>query len=215
MIERPKARPARPYFSSGPCAKPPGWNLPSFNTDALGRSHRGAIGKTRLAEAIGTEPDGLVPGHAGDPQLRSIATARILGEAVVHGWDISMAAKRMWWIEPSDAALIFRSFLPFLPLFVHPENAKGVNARFDVRVRKFPEARAVFAFREGELVVEGEPQGRVDCVLSGAPASMILVIHRRIGLIRSRYRIPPSRPRGSMSRTLGATSETPETTSIR
>ena len=52
MVDRPLRRPARPYFSSGPCAKPPGWNLSSFNTDALGRSHRGAIGKARLAEAI-------------------------------------------------------------------------------------------------------------------------------------------------------------------
>lgn len=135
-----------------------------------------------LAEAIGDEPDGYRPGHVGEPQLRSIAVARILGEAVVHGWDISMAAKRMWWIEPSDAALVFRSFLPFLPLFVNPERANGLNARFDVRVRKFPEARAVFAFSDGVLTVEGEPQGRVDCTMSGAPASMILVMHRRIGL---------------------------------
>ncbi|HVE24201.1 MAG TPA: maleylpyruvate isomerase N-terminal domain-containing protein [Sporichthya sp.] len=135
-----------------------------------------------LAAAVGDEPDGLRPGHAGEPLLRSTAVARVLGEAVVHGWDISMAAKRMWFIEPADAALIFRSFLPFLPLFVHPENAKGVTARFDVRVRKFPEARAVFAFKDGQLTVEGEPQGRVDCTLSGAAASMILVIHRRIGL---------------------------------
>jgi phosphoserine aminotransferase len=52
MVERPAARPARPYFSSGPCAKPPGWSLFSFDIEALGRSHRGAIGKARLAEAI-------------------------------------------------------------------------------------------------------------------------------------------------------------------
>ncbi len=52
MVERPAARPARPYFSSGPCAKPPGWSLSSFDIEALGRSHRGAIGKARLAEAI-------------------------------------------------------------------------------------------------------------------------------------------------------------------
>ncbi len=135
-----------------------------------------------LAAAIGDEPDGYRPGHEGVPLLRSTAVARILGEAVVHGWDIATAAQRMWWIEPSDAALIFRSFLPFLPRFVHPENAHGVNARFDIRIRKFPEARAVFAFRDGQLTVEGEPQGRVDCTIVGAPASMILVIHRRIGL---------------------------------
>ena len=52
MTERPAAHPARPYFSSGPCAKPPGWSPDKLARDALGRSHRAAIGKTRLADAI-------------------------------------------------------------------------------------------------------------------------------------------------------------------
>ncbi|GAA4724609.1 phosphoserine transaminase [Sphingomonas lutea] len=52
MVERPAALPARPYFSSGPCAKPPGWRLDLLDTASLGRSHRGAAGKPRLAEAI-------------------------------------------------------------------------------------------------------------------------------------------------------------------
>ena len=49
---KPPLRPARPYFSSGPCAKPPGWTPQALDTSALGRSHRGAIGKARLADAI-------------------------------------------------------------------------------------------------------------------------------------------------------------------
>ncbi|HEY6049152.1 MAG TPA: phosphoserine aminotransferase, partial [Sphingomicrobium sp.] len=49
---RPQAKPDRPNFSSGPCAKPPGWSPDKLATDALGRSHRGALGKARLAEAI-------------------------------------------------------------------------------------------------------------------------------------------------------------------
>jgi phosphoserine aminotransferase len=49
---KPTTRPARPYFSSGPCAKPPGWSASLLHTDPLGRSHRGALGKARLAEAI-------------------------------------------------------------------------------------------------------------------------------------------------------------------
>jgi phosphoserine aminotransferase len=52
LIDRPAARPARPYFSSGPCAKPPGWEPQQLDTSALGRSHRGAIGKAKLEEAI-------------------------------------------------------------------------------------------------------------------------------------------------------------------
>jgi phosphoserine aminotransferase len=51
-LERPTTRPARPYFSSGPCAKPPGWAPGKLDTSALGRSHRGTIGKGKLAEAI-------------------------------------------------------------------------------------------------------------------------------------------------------------------
>ena len=49
--ERP-APPARPFFSSGPCAKRPGWSLENFKTDTLGRSHRSGVGKARLKEAI-------------------------------------------------------------------------------------------------------------------------------------------------------------------
>ena len=51
-MDRPAAKPARPHFSSGPCAKPPGWSPSQLRTDALGRSHRGALGKARLEEAI-------------------------------------------------------------------------------------------------------------------------------------------------------------------
>ena len=52
MVDRPAALPARPFFSSGPCAKPPGWSPQALGTATLGRSHRGAVGKPRLAEAI-------------------------------------------------------------------------------------------------------------------------------------------------------------------
>jgi len=51
-MDRPAAKPARPHFSSGPCAKPPGWSPGLLRTDSLGRSHRGALGKARLQEAI-------------------------------------------------------------------------------------------------------------------------------------------------------------------
>lgn len=50
--DQPGSRPRRPHFSSGPCAKRPGWTLSSLDTTALGRSHRSKLGKTKLAEAI-------------------------------------------------------------------------------------------------------------------------------------------------------------------
>jgi len=49
---KPNTKPARPYFSSGPCAKPPGWRPDLLGTRALGRSHLGSVGKPVLAEAV-------------------------------------------------------------------------------------------------------------------------------------------------------------------
>jgi phosphoserine aminotransferase len=50
--ERPGTRPANPCFSSGPCAKRPGWNLKNLEKAVLGRSHRSKPGKSRLAQSI-------------------------------------------------------------------------------------------------------------------------------------------------------------------
>ena len=50
--DKPAARPARPYFSSGPCAKPPGWGPGHLALGSLGRSHRSKLGKARLGYAI-------------------------------------------------------------------------------------------------------------------------------------------------------------------
>jgi phosphoserine aminotransferase len=49
---KPDVRPARPFFSSGPCAKPPGWGPEHLALGSLGRSHRSKLGKARLGHAI-------------------------------------------------------------------------------------------------------------------------------------------------------------------
>ncbi|USA38246.1 phosphoserine transaminase [Pelagerythrobacter marinus] len=68
----PARKPARPLFSSGPCAKPPGWSLEKLSAESLGRSHRSKLGKARLAHCIDLIRDvlevpethriGIVPG---------------------------------------------------------------------------------------------------------------------------------------------------------
>ncbi len=50
--DHPAVRPARPFFSSGPCAKRPGWTTQVLDTALLGRSHRSGPGKAKLKSAI-------------------------------------------------------------------------------------------------------------------------------------------------------------------
>ena len=51
-LNKPDLRPDNARFSSGPCAKRPGWTPQSLNDAPLGRSHRAKIGKSKLKEAI-------------------------------------------------------------------------------------------------------------------------------------------------------------------
>ena len=85
---RPTARPANPCFSSGPCAKRPGWSLAALRDAYLGRSHRSKGGKAKLADVIGRSrallglPEdwrlGIVP--ASDTGAIEMAMWSLLGE---------------------------------------------------------------------------------------------------------------------------------------
>jgi len=85
---KPTSLPANPCFSSGPCAKRPGWSLDGLKDAAVGRSHRAKIGKTKLAEVIdrskkilGMPADyvlGIVP--ASDTGAIEMAMWSLLGE---------------------------------------------------------------------------------------------------------------------------------------
>ncbi len=87
----PARKPARPYFSSGPCAKPPGWSPDKLATDSLGRSHRSKLGKARLKlcidlirevlEVPDTHRIGIVPGS--DTGAVEMAMWTMLGQRPV------------------------------------------------------------------------------------------------------------------------------------
>ncbi|MGD9810426.1 MAG: phosphoserine transaminase [Sphingobium sp.] len=110
-VTKPGVKPARPYFSSGPCAKPPGWEAAKIATESLGRSHRAKIGKARLGLAIDlmrevlqvpeTHRIGIVPGS--DTGAFEMAMWTMLGarpvttlawESFGEGW-VTDAAKQL------------------------------------------------------------------------------------------------------------------------
>jgi phosphoserine aminotransferase len=115
-IVPPAVKPARPFFSSGPCAKPPGWSPEKLQTQSLGRSHRAKIGKSRLQLAIDlmrevlqvphTHRIGIVP--ASDTGAYEMAMWTMLGarpvtatawESFGEGW-VTDAVKQLK-IEPT------------------------------------------------------------------------------------------------------------------
>jgi len=97
QLTPPDLRPANPNFSSGPCAKRPGFSLNALEDAALGRSHRSKIGKAKLAEAIdrtravlGVPDDyriGIVP--ASDTGAFEMAMWTMMGERGLDilGWE--------------------------------------------------------------------------------------------------------------------------------
>ncbi|PAX07412.1 phosphoserine transaminase [Sphingomonas lenta] len=114
--EHPQVRPARPFFSSGPCAKPPGWSADKLATESLGRSHRSKLGKQRLGLCIDlirealqlpdTHRIGIVPGS--DTGAYEMAMWTLLGarpvtalawESFGEGW-VTDAVKQLK-LEPT------------------------------------------------------------------------------------------------------------------
>ena len=97
MTTEPSVRPGRPFFSSGPTSKFPGWSLDKLNTESLGRSHRSKLGKSRLKYAIDLSRDilgipddyliGIVP--ASDTGAVELAMWNMLGArpATVAAWE--------------------------------------------------------------------------------------------------------------------------------
>jgi phosphoserine aminotransferase len=116
---KPAMRPARPEFSSGPCAKRPGWNPDNLKSAVLGRSHRSKPGKARLQRAIDLMrevlevPDshliGIVPGSdtgAVEMCLWSMLGARPVQVIAFESFGKDWATDVVKQLRPKDAEVL-------------------------------------------------------------------------------------------------------------
>lgn len=97
-LKKPKIKPARPFFSSGPCVKRPGWKPDALSGALVGRSHRSVDGRERLKLAVDRTRDilrlpagyevAIVPGS--DTGAFELAMWNLLGERGVDvlAWDV-------------------------------------------------------------------------------------------------------------------------------
>jgi uncharacterized protein (TIGR03083 family) len=117
--------------------------------------------------------------HGQEPIRADIALGALLGELVVHGYDIAKALHRPWPIDPHHVALIIEGINPILPAVVRPERVRELNATFEIRLRR--QATDTWVFRDGRLRINPnavEPKS-VDVHISGDPAAVLLVYYRR------------------------------------
>ncbi|MDE2133279.1 MAG: phosphoserine transaminase [Alphaproteobacteria bacterium] len=134
----PAVRPARPFFSSGPCAKRPGWTPEVLNAALLGRSHRSKPGKARLKEAIdrtkallGIPSDyrvGIVP--ASDTGAMEMAMWSMLGPKTVDCFAWESFGED--WVTDTIKQLDLRDSRIFKAPYGELPNLKDANPGHDV-----------------------------------------------------------------------------------
>jgi hypothetical protein len=104
----------------------------------------------------------------------------LLGEILIHARDIARAVRRPWQITPRQAVLVFAGLVPVLPGWVNPERAGKLTATFEVRVRG--STPHMWAFVDGRLSVDPDPQPKPDVHIAAQPVAFLLVCYRRLPL---------------------------------
>ena len=114
--------------------------------------------------------------HGGEPVAADVALGILLGELVVHGWDIASAVAHPWPIDPGDVELILDGVEPILPGWVDTERAGNLTATFEIRLRGGTTRR--WSFENGRLDTTSTTS-RPDVTISADPVALLLVFYRR------------------------------------
>jgi uncharacterized protein (TIGR03083 family) len=112
-----------------------------------------------------------------DIHTQASAAGMVLGELLVHGYDIANAVGAPWQIRPEHARVTLCAVPEMLPLYVDADAADGVTAAFDIHVRGGP--RYVIYVRDVNVSVQPFSSQPVDCHLSADPVAFLLLTYGR------------------------------------
>src|SRR5487761_795970 len=165
---KPQIRPANPCFSSGPCAKRPGWTVAALSGALVGRSHRAKAGKAKLAEVVsrsramlGIPADwrvGIVPGSdtgAVEMALWSLLGARgvdgLAFESFSEGWATDIVKR----LKLADARVIAAPY-GRLPDLAQIDFARDVVLAWNGTTSgvRFPDGGFIPAERAGLVIAD-------------------------------------------------------------
>jgi hypothetical protein len=107
------------------------------------------------------------------------AVGLLIGERLVHGWDLAQAYGEPWPIDPRHASIAMSASFAVLPLLVEPDAAEGLDATIEMRLRGG--GRYALRFTDGVLTTsEATSEHRADAHVSADPVALLLVGYGRI-----------------------------------
>lgn len=116
--------------------------------------------------------------HGGGLVTADVALGILLGELVVHGWDLARAAHRSWPVTRQQVSLIWSGVEPILPGWVEPASAAGHQAAYQVHLGDG--RQHMLCFTSGTLATQLPPGRRVQCHIGGSPEAILLILYRRL-----------------------------------
>jgi uncharacterized protein (TIGR03083 family) len=149
-----------------------------------------------LAETAELPATHRVPFFGGLTIELAAQSAILLGEFVVHGYDVARSIGRPWPIEAAHARLIVAAATAVLPRYVDRAAAAGLTATYQVHLRGGPSFQA--RFDRGTATVGPSQPGAADCRLTVDPVTFLLVAYWRRsqwpGILRGQLRAWGRRP---------------------
>jgi uncharacterized protein (TIGR03083 family) len=105
-------------------------------------------------------------------------TCTLLGEQLLHGWDIAQTLHVPWEIGPAAARLVIAGVVPIFELRVNRSGGAEIEAEYELAVEGGPQLFALF--RHGRLSIGNAATGTVDCRLGGGPVTWLLALYGRV-----------------------------------
>lgn len=119
--------------------------------------------------------------HCGDPLTMAGLAGVLLGEVLLHGYDIATAIGRPWPLDPAATELVLAAYAPALGFILNPETTRGLSAGFGIELRGV--GGMTVRFTDGVFGLEEAGAAPVDATISADPVAFLMVVADRL----SRY----------------------------
>jgi uncharacterized protein (TIGR03083 family) len=130
-----------------------------------------------LAAVSGRTPDERTIVSNGLSMTGATMTAALIGEQLLHGWDIAKGARWPWIIPRGEALHVIAGVLSMVPDYLDRERARGRHISYELRMRGGPRYRVAIDDGSARVTPAGE---RVDCVITADPVAFLLVGYGRV-----------------------------------